>query len=405
VDFGRVALARLANLHQPKRSVPAISRGKYYSTTSDGTNTDITYQSKHEVLADCYGLVLVFGNFYNDGRTIDLAPYDLKLSIYYNGNVYPLTFNKGDMVRRVDVGALVATDPLPDVTFKKNDVFWVRAHILQKPGEKHPRGLLLFSSPNNEGYTVGDATAKAGAVTPVAGTLYGLTPLALYATPTAAESSFKTIGIVGSSSANGTGRANTVWEGHPQGEIGYLQMGAMMAGWGYLTAAMNGQRAADFANMTRRGKRVELLESCDLVVVQYASNDLSDAHRTFESIRDDLLTIHRLFWDRGIKTVQVTVNPRTNSTDGWATLEKQTPINEHFGPGANSTRGKLNAWIMNNTDDVVGVDPNAGWESSPESGLWKVSPQKATDDGTHPNTFGHDNAAASAVRDYLLTFK
>lgn len=401
LDDGLEAAYELADMamKKSKKPVSAISRSKYYSTTSDGTKVDLTYQSKHEVLMNCYGLILAYGNFYNDDRTTDLAPYTVNVSIHYKGVTYPLTFDNGNNTKRVELGSLVYTDPLP-INMELGDTFHVRTHVVQNTGEKHPRGLLLFSSPNQEGASDGDTTGTAAAVTPTPGTLYGLTPLALFATP-AANAKQKVVGFVGSSSSVGTGRSNTVWNGHPQGDLGYLQIGAFMAGWSHLNLGMNGQKASDFAQFAKRRSRVQLAKDCDLVIVQYASNDLSSASTTFEDLRADLLTIHKLFWDMGIPTAQTTVNPRTNSTDGWTTLQNQTPINANFAPGPDSTRGKYNRWTMKNTDGIKGIDCNPGWESAPESGLWRVSP-KATDDGIHPNTFGHDNAAAEAVRDFLL---
>lgn len=399
-DYGALALELAKRPQKLRDSISTISRGKYYSAISDGTNVDLTYQSKHEVLADCHGLSLLYGNFFQDERTTGLAPFTLKVSVYVNGANYPMFFDNGNVSKRFDLGAMGRTDSL-GITLKKGDMIFVRTHVKQEPGEKHPRGLLLFSSPNNEGYTLGDTTSTAGAVVPVAGTLYGLTPLALFANPSPSADSFKTLGICGSSSSTGTGRGNTVLEGHPQGDIGFLQIGAMRAGWGYVTIGQNGQKASDFAEPLKRRNRVQMTKDCDLVIIQYASNDLSDSKETFESIKENLLRVHGAFWDMGIPTAQVTVNPRTNSTDGWTTLVNQTPINANFAPGPNSTRGRLNAWIMKNDDGVRGIDTNMGWESSKDSGLWRVD-SVCTSDGIHPNTFGHDNAAANAVRDFLL---
>ncbi|MFK4167726.1 hypothetical protein ACI2LM_15915 [Paenibacillus lautus] len=403
MDYGRIAMAMIGGINFPKKSISAISRGKYYSTPSDGTNNDLTYQSKHEVLGDCFGLQLLYGNFYQDDRTTDLSPFELNVSVFVNGVNYPMFFDNGNVKKRFALGTMGLTDVLP-LSLKRGDMIYVRTHVVQNAGEKHPRGLLLFSSPNNEGYTLGDTTETPTAVTPVPGTLYGLTPLALYATPSPSAGKFRTVGICGSSSSTGTGRSNTVLEGHPQGDIGFIQIGAMRAGWGYVTTGMNGQKASDFAEPVKRRSRLQMMKDCDLVIVQYSSNDLSDNTMTFEKLRDNLLKIHQGFWDMGIPTAQVTVNPRTNSTDNWTTLENQSPINANFAAGPESVRGRYNAWVMNNTDGIKGIDANIGWESSPNSGKWGVVPQKTTDDGIHPNTYGHDNAAANAVRDYLLNF-
>lgn len=382
--------------------VSVASRGKWYQGSSDGTTNDTTFRSMHEALCDMESIVLMYGNFQIDGRTTDLSQFKMNVSLDVGGKIYPLFFNNGDSHKIVPPGSRTVTDELR-VSIKKGTRFFVRTHIVLNAGEKHPIGLTLIGGSNiGEGIMTGDATTGTF-TTETPNAKYSYTPLVILGEPSV-NSPIKTVGFVGSSSSTGAGHTNVKVDNFPLGEVGYMQTAALRAGWGYVTAGMNGQKASDFADPTKRTNQLQMLKGCDLVIVQYVSNDLSTASTTFEMVRSNLLSIHQVFWDMGIPTAQVTVNPRTTSTDGWKTLENQTPINTNFGPGASSERGKFNHWVMNNNDGIVGIDPNVGWESSPNSGLWGVDPV-TTGDGIHPNNYGHDNSAADAVMNYLLNFK
>ncbi|QCT03832.1 hypothetical protein E6C60_3121 [Paenibacillus algicola] len=399
MNLGRIALA-LA-MDKPKGLASVASRGKWYSGTSDGTAIDVTYRSMHEALCDLESLVLMYGNFYNDGRSTNLGVPKINVSIDVDGVTYPLFFDNGNSHKTLPLGARTITDEIR-ISIKKGTRFFVRTHVLLNTGEKHPTGLTVIGAQNpGEGLMEGDATA--GTFTSQNNNpKYAYAPLVILGEP-AHRVNFKTVGFCGSSSSTGAGHTNTRVDNFPVGEVGFMQIGALRAGWGYVTAGQNGQKASDFVQLIKRTNQLQMLKNCDLVIVQYSSNDLADSSTTFEVLKENILKIHQVYWNMGIPTAQVTVNPRTTSTDGWTTLQNQTPINANFAPGANSARGKFNAWVMNNNDGIVGIDCNKGWESSPDSGLWAVDPTR-TSDGIHPNNNGHGFVAADAVQDYLLAF-
>jgi lysophospholipase L1-like esterase len=386
-------------------SVAVASRGKWYDKQSNGTDVDVTYRSMHEVLCGFSSLVLMYGNFYNDGRITGLSSYTINVSVDVDGVTYPVFFDNGQTHKVVPPGGRVLSDELqvyvPDVLEGLKPRVLVRTHVVVKDGEKYPVGLTLAGGSNaGEGIMPGDSTTGTFTST-TPNPLYGLTPLAIYGKPTVSAKRFKTVGLCGDSISVGAGRTLGPIDGRPAGEVGFMQIGAMRAGWGYISIGMNGQRASDFANPSRRINQVHMVKDCDLVIVEYGTNDLN-AGRTFEQIWADLLTIHQAYWAMGIQTVQTTVAPRTNSTDGWSTLEGQTPAHVNTTGGSSSTRSRLNDRIRHNTVGIRCIEIADIWESSRNSGHWKVSPAKFTGDGIHPNSFGHDNDAANAIRDYLL---
>ncbi|MGG4090549.1 SGNH/GDSL hydrolase family protein [Paenibacillus lautus] len=403
MDYGKIALS-LA-MERPKGLVSVASRGKWYDKQSNGTDIDVTYRSIHEALCGFNSQVLMYGNFYNDGRTTGLSPYKINVSVDIDGTTYPVFFDNGQTHKTVPPGGRVLSDELqiyvpPVPEGSPSPKIFVRTHVVVNPGEKYPVGLTLAGGSNiGEGIMPGDVTT--GTFTSTTPTpLYGLTPLALYGRLTASSKRFKTVGLCGDSISVGAGRTVAPIDGRPAGEVGFMQIGALRAGWGYLSIGMNGQKASDFVSPARRMHQMHMIKDCDLVIVEYGTNDLN-AGRTFEQLKADLLAIHQAYWEMGIPTVQTTIAPRTNSTDGWSTLEGQTPAHANTAGGPDSVRSRINGWIRNNSDNIRCIEIADIWESARNSGLWKVNPS-LTSDGIHPNNQGHDNAAANAVRDYLL---
>lgn len=394
-------LARKANLAAGRQNLVAVAtRNKWYGGTSSGTHVDATFRSMHVASCDIESLVLMYGNFYQDGRTTGLAPIKAKVVLDVDGKLYPLFFDNGFEEKTIPLGGRSLTDEIR-INIKKGTRFFVRTKITLNAGEKYPAGLTLFGG-NNTGEGVKTGDALTGTFTPDnVNPVNSYTPMVLLGEPSKLVE-YKTVGLCGSSSTTGTGHSNTSVDGHPVGEVGYLQIGAMRAGWGYVTGGMNGQKAADFADPSKRVHQMQMFKGCDLVIVQYGSNDLTTAGKTFEQMKADLLAIHKVFWSMGIKTVQATITPRTTSTDNWATLANQTPVNDLFAGGNNSVRAQVNAWIRNNTDGVKCLEIADTVESERNSGLWAVGPAR-TGDGIHQNDYAHDNASANAVRDYLFS--
>ena len=401
-DFSSYIISQIKDSLNKKENVSVASRGKWYDGTSAATtasDADITFRSMHEALCDLDSLILMYGNFYQDGRTTNLGVFPINVSVTVGNATYPLFFDNGEPAKKMSLGTRALTDELK-ISIKKGTRFFVNTHAVSVVGERRPKGLTIIGSSNpGEGIMPGDATT--GAFTSTNNNpYYAYGPMVILGQPSRLKP-FKTVGICGDSISQGAGHTNNSVDGKPVGEVGYMQIGAMRAGWGYVSAGMNGQKASDFAEAGKRVQQLQMMQDCDLVIIEYGTNDLADASRTFEQIKEYLLSIHQTFWSMGIPTAQTTISPQTNSTDSWDTLEKQTAKNSSFAPGPDSVRGRLNRWVMNNEDGVKGIDVNPAWESAPESGLWGVSP-KSTGDGVHPNNYGHGNYAANTVKEFLL---
>jgi len=101
--------------------------------------------------------------------------------------------------------------------------------------------------------------------------------------------------------------------------------------------------------------------------------------------------------------------PNSASTDDWATTINQTATAERWG-GSTSARAVFNNNYVRTNGSAAGnngfANPNvaleyAYTEGSPsnETSLWNVTgtPYGLTQDGIHPNSFGHARAAAGMV--------
>ncbi|MCE0495766.1 hypothetical protein [Vibrio salinus] len=119
----------------------------------------------------------------------------------------------------------------------------------------------------------------------------------------------------------------------------------------------------------------------------------SEVRRCYLDFQFAVQVNHQIKEAVGVPVYQMVCNPKTNSTDDWATVENQTPRN---GWGDKSSRrGRVNELIRENlyimsTDEYV--DPNPTYELEyplSETSIWKFL--NATTDGTHLNSFGYSS--------------
>ena len=114
----------------------------------------------------------------------------------------------------------------------------------------------------------------------------------------------------------------------------------------------------------------------------------------------------------GPRVWQATVSPSADSTDGWTTLEGQTPraalpyrqaFNEWLrdgvplAGGAPAEVGDPDAVRAGEDGHLVAgiIDQAAQVESEPGSGILRVDHGPLTSDGGHPNATGHGLMAAA----------
>jgi hypothetical protein len=211
---------------------------------------------------------------------------------------------------------------------------------------------------------------------------------------------------------------------------GFFHRALGTAGFGRVSLAFPNATAKDLVNfdMLRRLRAAAYTRhalSC------FGRNDI--AVRTSAQIMGDFVTIWRMFNRRGPKVWQTTVTPRTNSTDGWATVGNQTIASA----SEETKRLAINDWLRDGAPVVAGavaavgtsgasraavysaagtlVTPASGPSGNPlagvfdicdvvetarNSGIWKAG---YSVDGLHPSQTAHI-AMVAAVPTSVLTY-
>lgn len=381
------------NVVAVKASPFTVSRGKWYqgALSPAASETDITFKVKYEALADCSDLQFEYGNFFQDDdpvRLTQLKPLTLNATLEIGTMLYDMYFGTQGMIAVIPVGGQVKSDPI-GIELRKGDTFFVRSHIITPSDSKFPHNVISTAG-NGEGKLTGDHTRST--TTFPSATLATYAPLAIYGTPL--SKSFEAIACIGDSISIGANHEAIAVDGHIAGEVGFMQIAAMRSNRGFVSIGMNGQTSEGF-RQNKRFRRMALASKCNVAIVNYGTNDLAQ-QRTLASIQADLLDIWKALKLRGLKVYQTTITPRTTSTDAWATVANQTPINAHTAGGNTSQRSQLNDWIRSKPSaDLDGFIEIADLtESARNSGLWKVG---TTPDGIHPNTATHQAMADLVV--------
>lgn len=379
-------------MSRPKDMCPVISRGKWYQGVLNTPDTDVTFRTKHEALAECHTLRLVFGNFYQDDDPVRLSSLDtisLNCTIEIGSKFYEVSFDGKGVLASLSPGAQALSDPVV-IEMSRGDMFYVRTHVTTSSAGKFPYNIITTKE-NGEGKTAGDQT-KSSTAFPTA-TLAAYGPLAIYATPT--NAAFETVACIGDSISVGANHdANLSVDGHIPGEVGFMQIAAMRSGRGYITLGMNGQISNGFTS-DKRMRRMMLASTCDIAIINYGTNDLAQ-QRPLSEIQTNLQSMWKALKMRGLRVYQTTITPRTTSTDAWTTTSGQTPINSYTSGGPSSQRTLLNKWIRSQPSPYLDgvIDVAALVESDLNSGLW--IPNK-TPDGIHPNTETHHQMSALVI--------
>lgn len=197
------------------------------------------------------------------------------------------------------------------------------------------------------------------------------------------------------------------------GTLGYIEKG-LDGSYGAINAAVAGDRAYWALDGTGRRVKSWLFNGdSTTTIVEYGRNDLGDG-RTVAQLQANLLTIWNQQASGGRRVIQTTITPHTNSTDSWATVGNQTPVNATV----ESRRVQFNDWLRAGAPIVSGAAVAPGtsgallagqaghplyayWEIADQvetarnSGIWRAP--SYTTDGLHPTTTGI-NAAATGVQ-------
>lgn len=331
------------------------------------TTYGTTYRTPHDVRSPATGLVIEWG-------VLGTGPNVVKAAIEINGTIHPVTWAGAPQVT-LPVDKSMRSDPIA-VTVAAGQTIYTRLYSV---GPQVPISLNMTDArcgqANGDLTTVGADPIPANSTTLHAPSgLYGLT-----------QPTRRAFVILGDSIC----------------DSGWARNAAEQAGWAWADIS---QYAEPIPTGSRwLAGRLDPAAAYPFThgLCEYGTNTLANA-------RDQAATQTALvaFWthiaSKGVKLAQTTLTPRPTSTDTWTTLANQTPWTYE------TQRLAINAWIRDGAPLVSGAPVAAGtsgalrqgqtghplalpyfdladvWESSRDSGKWRVDQGDITIDGTHP---------------------
>lgn len=183
--------------------------------------------------------------------------------------------------------------------------------------------------------------------------------------------------------------------------LGFLQKGLGDV-YGGMVPSSNFGRAfetlADFASSTGATHRIPTANYFNKAVCNFGTNDIPGG-ASLSTMQAQYLSSWAELRAKTGYVAQVTLLPRTTSTDNWATLGNQTPVT---GYGTGEIRDQLNTWFATQvgvTIDAV-IDAAAYFQDPSDHTAWLTNgtANATTSDGLHPSDFAASiGKAASTV--------
>ena len=309
-----------------------------------------------------------------------------RAALEFDGEIHRMTFNGGAPEAVCPPGADATTDPL-EIVLPAGAAFFSRTFYSGGTGV-FARPLPIYREWGEyiEITTGGDKTL-ATADLPRFNTTAGYGPSAILGE---VDRKQPAIAIVGDSIANGNSGGD-----NPEGPVENLGYIARAIGDRYGFIRLTNPSDSLFSFTVDNQRRMRLLDGrVTHAICEHGINDAA-VGRPFEQMRAKYLEQWSDLVSHGIKVFQCTLTPRTDSSDGHATLAGQVPVR---GCGPGGVREQVNEWIRTVPAPLSGYFEVADrLESARNSGLWKAdgTPDKFVHGagGVHPTPYGHTLAA------------
>jgi hypothetical protein len=354
---------------------------------SDTTHRQLMCRTAHIASENLNSIKLVVQNYYIITPSLGASSTE-SWAVEYEGTSTRVTFSGANSVTVLDQGA--ATSDYISVNIPAGAVFWTRSYYT------NPKGILYNawqSSALSEScaYAVSglsDQTLSTGAVMGGTSASYSHPPLAIVGHTT--NPSVLIIGDSRTSNLNCVGSIETDCDGK-QGNIA-----PSMGNVPFVNVAYFGEEA----NGWRPGPRSVLFPYGSQVVVELSINDLGCGFPSGDtshcdprnpaygfSVAQISSAIAKIFSECSAPKKYATVpEPFTASTDGWRTTTNQSTAWAGSGVGIVTNRLAWGAYVRSGS-----IPGQTGYydlarvaESSPNSGLWSVTPPPPhTSDGLH----------------------
>jgi len=344
----------------------------------NGSYTQSLFRTRHAVFDDTSLLKFIFPNWMISSAAESSAGVaTLNASIEYpmgSGNRVPILFNGSQEVSMASLSYAVS-DPL-DFVIPTGGEFYV--YTLYENSSGIITGAL--HSEKEVGYNAWSFANGSLSPSDVNGSTNPAIRTTNYYGPAMilSQTLKPSVALFGTSRTVGSGAdVGAIY----RGEIAN-HLGGQMAYANFAQSGSSGGGAAS-GNFDLRAELASLYASG--AVISHGTNDLTGVtgnDAVVIGLLEDLI-------DKiSVPSHLATIAPRSTSTDSWATLGNQTTT------AANSNRILVNAAIRaGNVAGAAGyLEVANGYESSEDSGLWKVN---YTNDGAHANQTGYDGAIGS----------
>jgi hypothetical protein len=437
------------------RIVSACARCRVNTRSSETNhNRAVTYRSRHKTNAAVDGLQLEYwngfvlntgvGGYLEQSPERAAAPAILRAAVLVDidgaranqagARVFPVTWlgmsedaafvRLGGMVlengRAIHVpeGAIVRCDPIADLVLAAGQPYFVQTEDYREPATLRPISFrmrsdlgdaALFRANPSEAFLEtdwSDAYSGEGGI---------FSPTFIWGQ--SVEENVALILVDGDSIISENSDV-----GDADGALGFGKRALNMLGLSYIDLSVPGSNMRYVLEHDAYAVRRHWVQLADFIITNHANNDLgestfeTDGRRAgFRQVVERHVAYLRDAAKPGVPILRTTPNPRTRSTDEWATLSGQT------------ARAEDDVWPTGTRwqwrDYAMGLNAYDGLKAGTEigdiifdyyaalggqDGLWPVGdsgePEWSTVDGTHPSERAHiwvADAFADALRSYF----
>lgn len=363
---------KLSKSHISKKPIFVATRttAHHTGTTLSGTVAGVTYRYAHVMNTECTSLQLIFANFYPTAtsESSNANAITIAVSIEYNGQITRLFFD-GERNKTLSQGGMALTDPILK-SIPKGATFYTRTWVsVPVDTNTYPQGIALNSA-LGDGKGTGDLSLNTGALT--ASTEQGYGPAAIVGVPV--NDNAVAFALIGDSIvANGDGK------GWP------VQLVENDYGYTILSRPSSTVDSMEFAS--GNVYRLRLAKYCTHAIINYGTNDFNGTP-TLATMVEHFQDLWTLLQGNGIIIYHATTMARTTSTDGWTTIQNQTPVSAN---SYNTKRATFNANLRGDAYSSFGIRvldvAKAVETASTSAGVWNPL---FTGDGIHPLQAGVD---------------
>lgn len=297
------------------------------------------------------------------------------------GVLTQVTFDGGSTTKALAANATTVSDAV-SFSVSEGDIFWVRTYVSAGTGLRYPLNMLTDQ-------TNGEGTVNSSNLT-MSGTIPDSNAKSFTATAVIAPRPAPVTNIlfVGDSiTAGRTEATDQTLSDHNRGWVARAFGGI----YPFYRLAMGGDRANLIpANWASR-QTLPATGGFSHAVVLLGVNDIQDAAQTGANVLASLDTIYQWLQNAGIPRIYGVTLPPFSVTGTFTGAGTQT-VNSSF----NTHRQTVNTAIRSLSSSYLYgyIDLAAAVEDQSNPGKWRSDGGVAyTDDGTHPNTLGHQTIA------------